>query len=629
MSISINISGKIFSDGIKLGNNNEVVSVDSTRFPSLANVSKGMVVRSINGVAVSMARDEQKRHCDSSAPLAVGFTTPAKDEFDLSSDEDVVNERFQPATSLPPLPPEYNNTYAKNSAEVVLEAAKKCSGGRCVIIMLEGANPTLPITLAAVHAQIDVMYIDTVARMKTRQRMEEAGNVIKKSLEKGLWIYVEQATKSISLLQKLEECLKELEAQKKIHPKSCVFLMCEPHPHFPEALLKKSVTLRCCLQSENIAEVNLKEDVMESKKRLKLIHGEDSVTDDNAKAQAPQSYPQDLPEVKTAKKKVRISSEVNIISLEKSTFLEMSASPHMALNRSAATREGLNLVAKYTFGSNEKFISLCKVQNHRFAVGTGSGYVVLLDGDGLPLIQFRPRKACVWDISFATQFDFATACDDGTSTIFNYSLVGHELMATSVASFQSDVFAVTYAKENDVNSPVLSGGLSATICVLHSDRQNSSFITSGTSIQAMCATRQGHVIVGGGNGVCSLIDPTYCFILEFINKHSKKVPAVSSFEDVAITGGFDRVMRMWDIRNSFRQIYETILPGVVTAVAVNQKYAAVCSGPDLFVWDMRQLASPLSVKKNAWKDLTRGLVIDDSVVVTASVDGVTRFWEIH
>lgn len=47
------------------------------------------------------------------------------------------------------------------------------------------------------------MYIDTIARMKTRQKMDDAGEVIKKSLEKGLWIYVEQATKSITLLRKL------------------------------------------------------------------------------------------------------------------------------------------------------------------------------------------------------------------------------------------------------------------------------------------------------------------------------------------------------------------------------------------------------------------------------------------
>lgn len=76
-----------------------------------------------------------------------------------------------------------------------------------------------------------------------------------------------------------------------------------------------------------------------------------------------------------------------------------------------------------------------------------------------------------------------------------------------MASFQSDVFAVTYADDHDINSAVLSGGLSATICVLHSDRQNSSFIASGTSIQAMNATHQRKVIVGGGNGTCSLIDP--------------------------------------------------------------------------------------------------------------------------
>lgn len=131
------------------------------------------------------------------------------------------------------------------------------------------------------------------------------------------------------------------------------------------------------------------------------------------------------PAVKATKKKVKISSEVNIVHLEKSAFLELSASAQLPLDRetSGGNGDGLTRVAKYSFGSNEKFISLCKVRDRRFAVGTNSGYVVLLDGDGLPLIQFRPHKACVWDVSFASQFDFATACEDGTSTIFNYSLV--------------------------------------------------------------------------------------------------------------------------------------------------------------------------------------------------------------
>lgn len=615
MPLFVSARGQDFAAGVAIDDDNCVSSVDATRFPSLATITKGMTVRSINGTLVTTAREEQTRYRTFPGEILIVLSTTVRDAFDLSSDGEDGVDGFNPQTSLPPLPSECNNATSKNSAEVVLQAARKCGPGKCLIILCESANPALPIALAAARVQTDVMYIETVSRMKTRQRMDDAGEQVKKGLQKGLWIYVEQATKSITLLCKLAECLQEVENLGKMHSKSRVFLMCEPHPHFPEYLLNDSVTLRSRLQGSNIAEVDVQEELTHHQHHRALIRG------------ANENQPVEWPEVATAKKRVRISSEVNIVQLEKSTFLEMSASAR-AVDRDEA-EEGLRRVARYSFGSGEKFISLCKVRDHRFAVGTNRGYVVLLDSEGLPLIQFRPHKACVWDISFASQFDFATASEDGTSAIFNYSLVGQELTATSVASFQSDVFAVTHVNSADPNSPVLSGGLSATICILHSDRQNSSFIASGTSIQAVHATQNGQVIVGGGNGMCSLIDPVTCVVRDTTIKHSRKVPAVSCHGNVAVTGGFDRMMRIWDLRSGFHLAHECPISGVVTAVAVSDKYTAVCSGSDLLMWDLRNLRTPLAVKLNAWKDLTRGLVIDGNLIVTASVDGVTRFWEMN
>lgn len=569
-----------------------------------------MKLLSINGAPVQDARDEQRRYQHFDGEILVVLSSEAKDEFDISSDDD--EGGFNPNTFLP----QHSSAAKKNpedsSAAVVLDAAKRCAPGKCVIIMSEGSNPALPIAQAAEKERAKVMYIDTVARMKTRQKIDDAGDVFKKSLEKGLWIYLERATKSITLLQKLAEAIDEVEKQGRMHKQARVFLMCEPHPHFPAELIKDSVTLRSRLSGTKV-EVNQTEDLLESKRRMNAIHG----TEADKK-----------PEISTQRKRVKISGEVDIVHLEKNTFMELSASAQPPVESAAG--EGLTRVAKYTFGSNEKFISLCKVQDGRFAVGTNSGYVVLLDSDGLPLIQFRPHKACVWDVAFSTPYDFSTACEDGTSTIFSYSLAGREVTATSVASFQSDVFAVTYSDPTDPCSPVLSGGLSATICVLHSDRQNSTFISSGTSIQAMCNTRNHRVVVGGGNGTCSLIDPSRCVVLASTNKHSRKVPAVASHGDVTVTGGFDKMVRVWDVHGgSFQFMFEQQINEVVTAVATNGKYVSVCSGSDLIVWDLRKMNVPLATKSNAWRDLTRGLAIDGNTIVTASVDGVARFWEIN
>lgn len=614
-AVYASVIGKEFANGVSLDEANRIVRVDSA-MPSLSTLQVGMVVRSIGGVPVGDGRGEQARHHSNRSQVLVVLGAAPKDEFDLSSDDEAAAD-FKPPSTLPPLPPECNNSVAQNSSTVIFEAAMKCGAGGCVIIMCEGANPALPITLAAEKARAEVMYIDTVARMKTRQTIDTAAGVLRKSLEKGLWIYVEQATKSITLLRQISDCIMDVRATGKMNPQSRVLLMCEPHPHFPEALMRGSVTLRSRLQN-NAAEVDIREDLSESTHRKQAIHG-DEVAPGEALAK---------PEVTAVRKKVRISNQVNIVHLEKSTFMEMSASAQPP-TEPGPSGEGISRLAKYSFGSNEKFISLSYVRDHRFAVGTNSGYVVLIDRDGLPLIQFRPHKACIWDVSFSSQFDFATACEDGTSVIYNYSLANQELTTVSVASFQNEVFAVTYANPNDVNSAVLSGGLSATVCVLHSDRQNSSFIACRTSIQAMCATQLNQVIVGGGTGACTLIDTNYCVVTDITNVHNKKVPAVGTHGSVAVTGGFDCTLRLWDVRNGFHLTSQQQLNEVITAVAVNDRYVSACSGSSLFVWDPRNMDRTLAVKTNAWKDLTRGLVLDGNTIVTASVDGVARIWSVN
>ncbi|EPY19366.1 hypothetical protein STCU_09495 [Strigomonas culicis] len=403
-SVFVNSSGKEFADGIVFDDSNKVVSVKSNEYPTLSTIVPGMFLRSLNGVPVVKAREQQSQLKSVKGEILAVFTAVTKDEFDLSSEEDADNA-FNPASALAPMAAEYKSSVARGSALVIGNVAAKVTANKCIVIMIEGANPALPIALAAERAGVDVMYIDTIGRMKTRQSIEEAGDVFRRSLEKGLWIYVEQATKSITLLQKLAETMAEADARKALNVRSRVFLMCEPHPHFPEYPMKNCVTLRCRLLGDSAAAVDVKEDLLESKRRRNLLSGSDDVAT-SAK-----------PEVAKAKKKVRISNEVNVVQLEKNAFMEMSASAHLPA-KDNPSGDGLTRKAKYTFGSNEKFISLCKVRDNRFAVGTNSGYVVLLDSDALPLIQFRPHKACVWDVSFASQFDFATACEDGTSTYF-------------------------------------------------------------------------------------------------------------------------------------------------------------------------------------------------------------------
>ena len=605
-----------------------VLECNPSVFPG---VTAGMVVTQINDCLIGNRADLKEELSNisndpakSQTLLEIQFVQPGaaddsgglmkkqkkNDELDFDSDgEDDPTAGEEPTSHMPG----DGDFSVESGIQVIVKAAQKCVPGSCILLLCERYNPAYQIEGAAAKLGVSVMHIDAVARVKSRLPMEEFGGTLRKSLERGVWIYIENASKSITLLQKLAESIYEVRENKTMHVDSRVLLLCEPHPHFPQDLLDGCVTLRMRMSA---GESLLEETIKDPRSNLQLLKGT-----------SPSTEP---PRASTKKRSVKIASEVEVVPLETSMFLEMSASALPAGNGAdGQPREGLQRVAKYRFGPNEKLISLCAVGDDRFAVGTSSGYVVALDRNGLPLIQYRPHKACIWDVAFSSNYDFSTASEDGTSSIFAYHLNQQTLEATSVASFQSDVFALAYTRPNDPNSAVLSGGLSATICVLHSDRKSSSFIPASTSIQAMRAiTTRDFVLFGGGNGSCSLVDPNTCTTVETATKHSRKVPAVAAYGNMALSGSFDKTLRVWDVRAGMHCSHNLVMSDVLTATAISDNYAAACSGSSLYLWDLRNFHQILAVKNKAWSGLTRGLVMDHAtkMLVTASVDGIARFW---
>ena len=80
-------------------------------------------------------------------------------------------------------------------AEKVLADGAGCIGpGRCIILLCDGFNPAVQVEAAAKMRGANVMHIDPVARIKTRQRLEEYAAILRRSLEKGVWIFMENAT---------------------------------------------------------------------------------------------------------------------------------------------------------------------------------------------------------------------------------------------------------------------------------------------------------------------------------------------------------------------------------------------------------------------------------------------------
>jgi len=561
-------------------------------------------------------------------------TDSKKDEFDMQSDSDKEDDAVTVPAARTGVDPARllvsRHAPLKGTAEnVIAEAAQTITPGKCIILLCDGFNPAVQVEAAATKFKANVMHVDPVARIKTRQRLDEFAQTLRKSLEKGVWIFIENATKSISLLEQLVECLATVVASGTLNPDTRILLMCEPHPHFPPSLMEGSIALRLkpTTQSDEVSA----EDLSQSRVRMTLLkcHADNlGVTQMVAPqtAAAANGPPQ--------KRRVKIATEVDVVKIETEAFMEMSASAIPPANDNEANEDGttsgagIERTGRYRFGPSEKMISLCRVTEDRYAVGTSSGYVVVLDKNGLPMIQYRPHKACIWDVAFASSYDFATASEDGTSSVFRYDLREQELEAASVASFQSDVFAVCYSSENDASSAVLSGGLSATVCILHSDRKSSSFVPATTSIQALCTIpARGHALIGGGNGVITTVDPDASKVVETSNKHLRKVPAVSACGSTLLTGSFDKTLRVWDYRAGMHCSHNLVMADVLTATALSDTHAAACSGSSLFLWDLRMLNQVLAVKNKAWNGLTRGLVLQGHTLVTASVDGNARFWK--
>ena len=199
----------------------------------------------------------------------------------------------------------------------------------------------------------------------------------------------------------------------------------------------------------------------------------------------------------------------------------------------------------------------------------------------------------------------------------------------SRASFQGDVFAVTYARQHDPSSAVLSGGIDSTIFILQSDRTKFLSVAAFATVQGMrLIPGRGHVMYGGGNGLVAVLDPSTGAIVDSANRHTKKVPAVACAECTAATGSFDNTVRLWDCRTQLRPTVSLDVHEVVTAVALEDNLVAACCGNSLLLWDQRNMAQVYCSKNGAWSGLTRGLQLfaTEKIVVSASVDGVARFW---
>lgn len=483
--------------------------------------------------------------------------------------------------------------------------------GYCIIALCREINPISEIELLAQARRKKVFAVDCALKVRNRPKPAQIVHAFSEAMRKGAWFAVIHASKSIGTLQLLESLLKELHEKKMegIHPESRIFLCMEQHPHFPRYLAHGAVTIK--FQTSFANSSLLSETLSSSGDCTRIITG----VRNSAK-----KLPVD------AKRKVRISAAVDIVDIEPRDLFRDARANAQPIDVSGS------VVLQNTFSGllNDKFLCVSRAgEEGRFAVGSSLGNVYFLDSVGSSLLQVHAHDASIWDLSFCEKYKFASGSEDGTAAEWK---VGSDSTLERIANtaLGQDVYCVKYLDEKNPSSPLISGGLSTNLLVRGSDG-NISILKTQCSVQVIKTfPNQPVCVVGGGDGTILLFDVNKGVELAALGDHPRKVPTLSvKDENQFFSGSFDSTIRAFDCRLPNAHSTLTLkLKHYVTGLDVDGNHLAASVGENLYLWDVRKLNEVLGGFPQAWKGLSRGVCVQSvsNTVVTASPDGVVRFW---
>lgn len=483
--------------------------------------------------------------------------------------------------------------------------------GHCIIALCHEINPISEIELLAQARKKKVYAVDCALKVRNRPKPAQIVHAFAEAMRSGSWFAVLHASKSIGTLQLLESLIRELHEKKLegIHPESRIFLCMEQHPHFPRYLASGAITIK--FQTSFANSSLLSETMSNSGDCTRIITG---VRNPN------KQLPPD------AKRKVRISAAVDIVDIEARELFRDNRPSAQPIDVSGS----VVLQSSFSGLLNDKFLCVSRAgEDGRFAVGSSLGNVYFLDSLGSSLLQVHAHDASIWDLSFCEKYNFATGSEDGTSAEWRVA-ADNSLQCVSSSRLGSDVYCVKYLDENDPSSALITGGLASNLLVRGAGGAMQTIKTQ-CSVQVI-KTLPGHPIcvVGGGDGTISLFDINKGVELTCLSDHPRKVPTLSvKDENQFFSGSFDSTIRAFDCRLPNAHSTLTLkLKHYVTGLDVDDNHLAASVGENLYLWDVRKLNEVLGGFPQAWKGLSRGVCVQSAsnTVVTASPDGVVRFW---
>lgn len=548
-------------------------------------------------------------------------------------------------------------------------ALQKVGHGRCIIIVSSdnSVNPLGELEMLAKEAGTEVVSVDSGLRLKTRLNEEELASLFSTAMRSGKWFLVLRAAKSIQLLARLaallEECWEHNAAD--VSPMAKIIISTEPHPHFPATLTKgahamgvdASFAASCSNMAHTISgSMSCMRAVTDGGGKSIL----QAATAGGVTSAAAGAY---LAEGGT--RKVRISAVVNVVDIEARDIFRrdgMAASAAAGKGRNEVNVAG-SIVLRNTFAAlpQDKFFTINTAGDPtRYAIGSSTGNVYIVDSTGSALLSLHAHDGSVWDVSFASKFSFVTASEDGTAARWELERrrvpagplgglgggdasggaggVGGSVLADDAMMGSSDtvrcggdIYAVRHNKEGSVFAV---GGL-INFLVLRSNSNPPPTaavplkrVDLGTSVQCLAPLGTTDFVAGGGDGTTFVVDSTTGTIINKFACHQKKVPAICAQGSTVISGSFDATIRLWDARG--QQLQHTMkFRSYVTGIDVDDHHLVACVGDSLYLWDVRNLSTVLGGFPHAWQGLNRGVKISAATkqVATASPDGVARFWQ--
>ena len=151
-----------------------------------------------------------------------------------------------------------------------------------------------------------------------------------------------------------------------------------------------------------------------------------------------------------------------------------------------------------------------------------------------------------------------------------------------------------------------------------------------TSLQSMAPIMDKNIAAGGGDGSVFVVDTERGAVVSQWKQHRKKAPAISVVGNTIVSGSFDCSVCMTDARasNAAPAMHTMKFQQYVTGLSVDGNHLTACVGDNLYLWDLRNLGTVLGGFPQAWPGLSRAvkIVSETETIVTASPDGVARFW---